>query len=381
MHLNKKIITGVAAGLMLIALAAGLIAGEKKKAVKRHIANAKVATANAARPVTLSTVKKGSATRQRSYPGTVRAAEESALAFRVGGPLTEVNIQLGQPVKKGDLLMQIDPRDFKDHIQALEAQLAGAEAQQTNAAKNYARFATLFEQAVIPQSDFDAATSAKNTTDAAVKTLKAQLEMARHALEDTALRAPYDGTVTQQLAENNEMIKSGAVVLIYHNIQQLEVTVSVPENEIAQRALSQETPVLISFAAAPGKTAVARLKEWSSAADPLTRTYAVTFAFDAPSDCHILPGMSASVSWTQQNQADPVLTIPAAALNTAADGSNTVWVYNPTEKIAEQRAVTPGPLHGTAEITILSGLAEGEQVVTAGGRLIHANQPLNASIR
>ncbi len=307
---------------------------------------------------------------ERSFPGIVNASEEAALSFRVGGPLIAVNVKLGQEVKTGDLLMQIDPRDFKDRILSLEAQLAGAVAIQKKAQQDYARISKLFHEKVLPQSDFDSATSALDATDASVKNLNAAVLIAKHALADTALYAPYDGTLTEQRVENHEMVNPGQVVLNIHNIKRLEISVSVPENEIVSRALNTGITARVSFPAITGKTCEARLTEWSSTANPLTHTYAVTFEFNAPQDYRILPGMSANISWQANSKASPALTIPVSALIRQTDGSTFVWVLRESEGRAEQRSVMIGDLVGASRVVVTKGLDGTEQVVVSGGRLI-----------
>lgn len=379
MKLNKQLITGIGGGIVLLAVVI-VIAGNraKKSEAARHAVATKIAQQQAPRPVRFERVQAMPVDRTRSYPGLVKASDESALSFRVGGPLTEVNVKLGEPVKKGDLLMQIDPRDFKDRIQSLEAQRAGVIAGQQNAEQDYIRIAKLFEQQVVPQSDYDHAQNALNSANASVKTLNAQLDIARHALEDTSLRAPYNGTVTEQLKENHEMVADGKTVLRYHNIERLEVTVSVPENEIVTHSMDGST-AMVSFPSIAGARVEARLTEWSSAADPMTRTYAVTFEFKAPSAFNILPGMSASIDWAAVSNADDVIAVPVSAIVSQSDGRSAVWVFDEATGHAEKRLVTVGDLMGSARIIVRAGLSEGEQVVVSGGRLIHEALLLKAA--
>jgi RND family efflux transporter MFP subunit len=232
----------------------------------------------------------------QSYPGMIFASQQTQLAFRVGGPLINVAVKPGDVVKKGQVLMQIDPRDFEDNIRVLEAQLAGAKSQQDRAKRDFDRAQTLFEQHVNATADFDRAKSTFDSAFAGVESIKAQLQMARHQLKDTSLLAPYAGVVTLQSAENYEMVSAGQVVLAMQDISTLEVEIKIPENEIARRPLKKGSEVSIELSALPQRTFIAKLVEWNTAADPVTRTYALRFAFVAPTDVHILPGMTAEVT-------------------------------------------------------------------------------------
>ncbi|WP_321368107.1 efflux RND transporter periplasmic adaptor subunit [uncultured Desulfuromusa sp.] len=232
----------------------------------------------------------------QSYPGTVISSHQAKLAFRVSGPLIKVLVKPGDKVKKGQLMMQIDPRDFEDSIRVLEAQLAGAEAQRNRALRDFNRAQTLFDQHVSATADFDRAKGAYEVAFSGVAIIEAQLQMARHSLKDTSLRAPYAGVITTQSAENYEMVKAGVEVLAIEDISNMEVEIKIPENEIARYPLQVGQKVKVELAAISDHSFIAKLVEWNSAADPITRTYALRFAFTASPEIHVLPGMTAEVS-------------------------------------------------------------------------------------
>ncbi len=381
MKLNKQMITGIGGGILAVVVMVLITArGAKKKEAARHETEQKVERNTSARPVRFEKVQPRPLAQLRSFPGIVKASEESALSFRVGGPLVEVNVKLGEPVKKGELLLQIDPRDFQDRILSLEAQLAGAVAVRDNAEQDYKRVAGLFEEKVVPQSDYDHAKSAIDSSEAAVKNINAQLQIARHAREDTSLYAPYDGTVSAQNVENHEMISPGQVVLQYHNIQTLEVVINVPENEAANAPLDTENIVAyVAFPAMSGQVFEARLKEWSTQADPMTRTYAATFELEAPTGGRIMPGMTARIDFTKADEQAMVLTVPLSALVADAAGGASLWVYDGAGGAAELRPVVVGEPHGASRVVITEGLSAGERVVVTGSRLIHGSLPLKTA--
>lgn len=230
------------------------------------------------------------------YPGTVIASRQAMLAFRVAGPLVKVLVKPGDQVKKGQLLMQIDPRDFEDNIRVLEAQLAGAESLRERTQRDLTRAQTLFDQQVNATADLDRSKSAFDGAFSGVAIIEAQLQIARHRLKDTTLLAPYAGVITSQSAENFEMVKAGEEVLGLQDISTLEVEIKIPENEIVRHPLQAGHEVKVALTAVPDGLFTARLVEWHSAADPVTRTYALRFAFTAPAEYNVLPGMTAEVS-------------------------------------------------------------------------------------
>lgn len=373
----KKKHVVAALGVLLVIVGGVLVA---RNAVKRAATTERradrIAQRNQPRPVVVEAVETTRVQSKRSFPGVVEAAEVSALSFRVGGPLVRVDVQPGTPVQKGDLLMRIDPRDFRDRIASLEAELAGAEAVLRRARRDHKRVMQLFQENVVSESDRDAAVGALESAEAAVQALQARRQEVRHALEDTSLHAPYDGVATRLFIENHEMVKAGTTVLEFANIQRLEVTVSVPENDMVRRSLDSRTPVPITFPAVPGESVQGRLSEWNAQANPRTRTYAVTFAFEAPDAFRVLPGMSANVCWTDGEGERERVTVPVSALCSGKNGESFVWSYDPETGKAMRHPVRTGALTGQSRVVVLKGLSEGDSVVVEGSRFVHEGMKL-----
>jgi len=314
----------------------------------------------------------------RSYPGMVRASRTAKLAFRVSGPLIRVNIKPGDAVKKGALLMQIDPQDYKDHIQVLEAQKAGAVAQLETAKLDFARVEKLFAKKVVADVDYDHSRSAVNILNASVNAINAQLKIAGHQLAYTSLKAPYDGIVTFQQVENYEMVQAGMVVVGLHDISTLEIGIKVSENEIAAHGLSRGKPALATFPSRPDKAFELILKEWNTEADPVTRTYGMVFSMSAPEDFMVLPGMTAEVVWSNPEKQPDLITIPARAIVTDKTGGTSVWVFDERSSTALKKKVEVGDLKGSSRIVVKKGLTIGEQIVTDGVDFITLNMKLNS---
>jgi RND family efflux transporter MFP subunit len=407
-----------------------VVAGAGMGAVRMHHNHNRRAAESAPGPVLprpVKVVKVGYATTGKtvSYPGTVKASRNARLAFRVGGPLIEVNIVLGQSVKEGDVLMRIDPRDYQDRVAAAESQLAAAQAKLeamergdraedvamlqakleadqarlVNARLAFDRATKLYAQKVIPKADFDQAESAHTVALAAVaeleqelakakagarsediaaakaniRGLETNLKIARDQLDDTVLRAPFSGVVVNQLIENHEMVTVGRAVLAMHDISQLEIEVNVPENELVHETDWRQFAALARFSAIPDRSFPVSLKEFSTEADPSTRTYAVTFAMSPPEDVNILPGMTAEVSRRPRQGAalsTSGLTVPAQAVLEDTTGAHYVWVLPEGAELAERRAVECGELYGTKEMRILKGLSAADRVVVGGAHFL-----------
>ncbi len=303
----------------------------------------------------------------RRYPGVVKADQEAFLAFRVGGPITSLGVQLGDLVSKGQTLAQIDQRDFQDQIKVLEAELSGAMASMENAEQDHHRYRSLLDEKVVAQADYDQIKKNVTMAKAAVQNIKAQLTIARHRLEDTVLKAPFDGIVSVRKVENHEMVSPGQVVMGLLDIATLRVSANVPEGALAKGGLSEGAEVEISFPSMDDFTVKGVLKEWSTSPDSATKTYSVTFSFPAPKDVNVLPGMTAEVLWVEVANSKPSeLTVPLGAVVSGSDGGSSVWVYDPEEGVVQSREVSLGKLQGDDRLPVVDGLNPGERVVVAG---------------
>lgn len=322
------------------------------------------------RPVLLEEVRFEQATRARTYPGTVRASREALLSFRVSGPLTEVKVKPGDHVSRGQILMEIDARDYRDNIRVLEAQLDGADAALENARRDYERAKPLLAEQVISQASYDATKSGFDRAAASVKNLKASLQIARHRLEDTRLRAPFEGIVSTKYIENHEMVQAGQTVLGVLDISGLEIETSVPESDLARERLEKGQSASVEFASLPGKRFPARLKEWSTSPDPATRTYCVTFGFAAPEDVQILPGMTGELFWTKKVGEGSSISVPVSAVVSDGQGGSMVWVYDKDTSTPVKRSVRTGELIGRDRVSVTGGLNSGDQVVSAGAAFV-----------
>ena len=135
------------------------------------------------------------------------------------------------------------------------------------------------------------------------------------------------------------MVQPGQVVLQFRNIQKLEVTISVAENDMVSKSIRIGSTATVRFLSAPDSLYPARLKEWRAEADQMTRTYAITFEFKAPEGLLILPGMSAEVVWEDAATLDDVIAIPMTALCKDQDGTSFLWVYDSTSQRAKKTPV------------------------------------------
>lgn len=299
-----------------------------------------------------------------NYPGEIRANRETNLSFRVDGPLVDIAKNPGERALRGELLMQLDPRDYQDRIKILEAELDGALARADKASKDFTRAKQLFEKDVIAKADYDLARSISASENAVAKNIRAQLSVAKHQLNDTSLRAPYDGTVTAQLVENHEMIQAGQIVMRMHDISTLEITTNIPENDIGLLALEKGNTAVLTVPSLRDRLFTAALKEWSTEADKTARTYRVTFSLQTPEDQSLLPGMTAEIRLQNLKARTPVMTVPLDAVTADLEGNSVIWVYDEKSGSVQPKKITTSEMHDDSRIIVTGGLDAKELIVT-----------------
>jgi membrane fusion protein, multidrug efflux system len=323
------------------------------------------------RAVKVLTVAVGSAQAGHEYAGEVRARVESRLGFRVGGKITRRQAELGQRVKAGQLLAQIDPQDFRLAADAARAQVAAAQTNRDLAAADYKRYAALKDQNFISGAELE-------RRDSALKAAQAQLEQAQAQLSAQGNQAGYanlvadvSGVVTAVEAEPGQVVQAGAAVVRIAQDGPRDAVFSVPEDKVV--AVQVGSPVVVRVWAANSEIA-GTVREVAASADPVTRTYAVKVAL--PRDA-VVP-LGATVYATPRTlgaAGTPVIKLPTSALR--QDGkASAVWVLDPATMTVRSQTVLIATADGN-EAVIASGLQPGMRVVSAGVHVLSPGQKVS----
>jgi len=304
----------------------------------------------------------------RIYPGRVQAAQRVSLSFRVGGPVVEVRVSKGQQVRAGEILARIDPRDYQVQVANLSAQFAAARAQEVQATEGYQRVRGLYEHDNASKADFDNARAALDVSKAQVEATEQALRAARLSLDDTSLKAPYDGTVADRLVEAHQTVAAGVSIVQFQGAGGLEVLIHVPEREVGELTRKAPTGIEVRFdALSDNETIPARVKEFATETDRQTQTFPVTLELEGRPSADLLPGMTASVKWLtgRSDQTAGLLVAPLASVGSSASGTSYVWRIDEKTMKIESVTVTTGALTDSG-IEITSGLATGDRILAAG---------------
>lgn len=296
---------------------------------------------------------------ETTYAGEVRPRYESDLAFRVGGRITARRVEVGSRVVAGQVIATLDPQDYALAASAAHSQLIAARAEAQLAQQDLKRFTQLREQNFISQAELDRRSSTTKATLARTQQLSAEATRQGNQRSYTRLSAPHAGVITRISAEPGEVVAAGQAVAQLARTGELDAVINVPENELGKLKIGHA--LTIRLWSAPGKVYAGTLRELSPVADPATRTYTARVAFTQP-DPEVKLGMTATVSRSTTSSAR--LSVAQTALF-QVNGHPQVWVVDPGTGKVTPRTVRLGDLVGQ-RATIVSGLAAGEWVVTAG---------------
>lgn len=321
------------------------------------------------RPVRVVTATNTTSDVAFELSGEVRPRIESRLGFRVGGKIVQRKVELGTVVKRGQLLMQLDPQDLLLAQTQAKAALTAAESNRDLAQVDLKRYQELraknFVAAAILDSKEVAYKAAQASFEQAVAGFKNQSNQAGYA----TLIADVDGVVTGIDAEVGQVVAAGTPVVRVAQTGEMDVVVGIPENKI--NTIRQMSDIRVGLWADPTLVLPGKLRELSPAADAVTRTYLAKVSLPADAkDVHL--GMTANVSFVAPNPA-PVFKLPTTALF-QDKGQTAVWIVS-----GGAVKLVPVKLAGASgeDVLIAGGISSGQQVVTAGVNLLKQGQKVS----
>ncbi len=358
----------------------------------------------------------------REFSGVATSDETATLSFRVSGVLEEMNVEVGDQVRQGDVVARLDERDYLLKVKDLQGQLITAKAKLDEIVKGarvediriienkiasmessvkterqeYQRVQQLYASDAASKGRLD---KAKNSLDKAlldlksaneelvmathggreeevraqqfkVESINSNLEQAQANLKDTKLRAPFGGEIAEKHVSNFEQVNAGEKIYRLVDLKHIEIQVSVPEEWISKIKKGQK--VNVRFLRFEGKMFKGWVDRVGVAADLTTLTYPVVVKLANPKG-NFLPGMSSTVFLRLKGVGNRHPTIPIHAIRENTSGSdNFVWVVDENTSTVKKNPVSLGPISGD-EVSITKGLKNGDRVVVAGADRLKEN--------
>ena len=323
------------------------------------------------RAVKLMTVQVGQMHAQPEFAGEVRARTELRLGFRVAGKILHRPAEIGQRVKRGDLLAQLDPQDLRLATQAAQAQVTQAQTSRDLAVNELQRAQSLKEQNFISGVEGDRRQATLNAAQAQVAQVQAQLKAQSNQSGYSDLVAPMAGTITAVEAEPGQVVAVGAPIVRIAQDGPLDVWFSVPESSIAAIGVGSAAQVRVWSTGAVYQGSV---REKGALADPVTRTFQIKLALEP--DVRLPLGSTVTViARDLSSKGQAVIKLPTSALKQDASGS-AVWVLEPASMTLRSQPVQLVAADGN-EVVVASGLEPGMQVVIAGVHVLTQGQKVS----
>ncbi len=380
------------------------------------------------RPVRTAVITSAPTMFRRTYPAVVLPAQQAELAFKVSGRIVELPIRAATQVEKGEVIAQLDKREFEaavarlqsqreqataqlaamttgarsEDIAALQAKVTAARAQLEAQQTQVNRLRQLADRGSVARVDLDnaeaklksdaanldvsrqelkkgqvgARTEEVEAQEAAIRDLETQLSEAETDLEETTLRAPFNGVIASRRVDNFANVQANEIVAILQKLETLDLQYDVPGIDVATFGQQENVVTKARLDVAPGREFEAQLVEFGTQADAATQTFRARASIPYPEDVTVLPGMTGSIIESAEQQAVQEFMIPESALAAEPDGSAYVWVVDKQENTVTRRRVTPQSLAG-GEASVTGDLKEGDIVVTAGVSFLREGMIVN----
>lgn len=347
-----------------LALAALVVAGVVAWGMARDPDASKPAAAAPTAPLELASVDVAVVQERvlsRSLPlsGSISPVVQATVKSKVSGEVEQMTVREGQDVRQGDVIARIDTRNLQAQYDRESAAVEKARAELSLSMLNRDKNRMLLEQKYISQNTYESTESAYAGNVASLKLAEAEARLAKIALDDAVIRAPFAGTIARRLVQPGEKVSSDTAVAMLVDLRQMLLEAAIPTADIPSVRVGQKVQFTVSgFGEREFRGEVQRI-------NPVTAdgSRAITVYIAVPNDDGALKGgMFAQGELTLQST-QPVLAVPQPAVHEEAGAT---FVYALQEGKITRRPVTLGPVvKGDAFAEVRQGLAAGDQVIVA----------------
>jgi len=324
-------------------------------------------------PVQVEKVIRGNIERRIAYLGNLEAYQEVKVYSTIPTRITEINVDINDQVKAGDVLAVVDNIKIKQAVIQAEAGLQSTQAQFENILTEWKRVKKLYQENAVSQSQHDAINAQKEAAEAAVNQTKAGLKSAREQLNDSYIKAPISGIISSRTYNVGDQTSPQMPVFTIVQMDKIKINIDIVEGQVDQTAVGQKAYITVDTY--PGEIFTGKVNTIYPTINPMTRTVKCEIVIDNP-DSRLKPGGFARVEIVVEQHND-VLLVPKYAIieKTSLEylGGEITHTRVKTEKyvfivkdnVAEMREIdTDITSNNYTEVT--SGLEFGDSIVTIG---------------
>ena len=333
--------------------------------------------------VELGAAKRGDVAAYLTVVGNLIGLQTVDVAPRTAGRLLSVSVQLGDAVRRGQVIAKVEDREIIEQVNQAQASMEVSKATirqreaDLNVAKlNFDRSKNLFERQLLAKQALDDAESRYLAAVAQVDLAKAQqtqndarLQELKFNLNNTIITSPVDGFVGKRNVDQGAMVNTNTAIVSVVDISRLKLIVNVVEKDV--RMVTAGDVGVVEVDAYPGEKFNGRIARVAPVLDPATRTAPIEIEIPN-SDNRLKPGMYARISLTVEERKNAIVAPKTAVID--FENKRGVWQPN-AENRAQFVPVTLG-IEGPETIEILSGLSEGDRFVTTGAGAVRNNDVL-----
>jgi len=315
-----------------------------------------------AAPVKVIAVKRSLISEKLYKTGLIQAWRETNITTSIGGQIDKIYVEEGERVEQGRLLAELDTRAVRLQLEQAEAGVAVAEASYRDAKRNMDRMEHLNLESAVSEHLYEKVKLLYEAAEAQLQQARAVLNLAKHNVEVSLMKAPFSGVVASKNAEVGDVINPMMVgfvpnsgVLTLMDYSRIKVEVEVSERDVLRIKEGQSAHVEV--AAYPGEVFQGLVSMVNQTADPLSKKFAVEVVLDNP-ELQLKPNTFGKVAFIVEKHED-VLVIPLRAI---LEKKYVITVHGETVKKAN---VTLG-LQSEDLVEVVDGLEEGDLVVAEG---------------
>lgn len=318
----------------------------------------------AIRPVKSLVIDADSSNSQRTFSGVSRSAQESRLSFKVAGTVSSIPVKVGDKIEAGTIIARLDPSSYDLQLQQSQATVAQSSAASRNAATAYQRTRNLYANNNASRGDLDSARANADSVAAQLRAARKSLQLAELNRSYTELKVDVDCVVDSISTEINENVSTSSEVARVNCSDEIEIEVAVPESIIG--SFKNGKKAAIEFDAIANSVFGGKVIEVGVGASGVGSTFPVVVLVES-SGTVVRTGLAASVSFVSNNSEFKQFILPLSAVVQGESGTFVYLVVPEVDQLGliEKRAVDIGELQ-PGGIEVISGLAKGDRVVTAG---------------
>ncbi|CAM3546295.1 efflux RND transporter periplasmic adaptor subunit [Arcobacter aquimarinus] len=316
--------------------------------------------------VEVETLKKQEINDLQEFVGTVNFDKKSKIASESSGLIKKINFEVGQKVKKDEVLVNIDSDILDAQIKALQAEVNMYEVQLKNAKKNYERYMALVEKKSIAQKVFDDSKTDFDVANQNFISAKAKLNELNIQKSKKTIKVPFSGVIVEKNINLNEWLNQGTQVATIVNTQELEIVFNLPISFIDGLKSGDVYDVEVA-----NKTLKATLFAAIPSGDKLTRTFPVRFKAES-FDGFVFDGASAKIKFAKDSKSE-ALVINRDAVIKRFDMDVIFAVVENKAVMIPVKIIT---YSGTNVAIEANGLVDGMQLVTKGNERIFPDMPV-----